>query len=314
MSEVSIGLPVYNGAAYVAKAIESVLQQDYDDFELVISDNASTDGTKDICRHYMKVDRRVRYHRNTENIGSGPNYRQVLELSQGRFFKWLPHDDLCYPQFLSRCVPVLRNSGPTVALVYPRCELIDGEGRPCGIASDRIASSHPKRYRRFATVLRGLSYCYPVEGLFRVEYLRSVDLSVPVHYWDFVLLLEISLLGEIVEVSDVLLQQRHHCANSFGALAGDNGTSVRSDPTKADRKLRRALLEWNDPKSAKRRIWLPLAEERYWEYMKVVSRVRLPVMERLLCYAMVPIICYPARVRKVSGKWKREFLRRIRRK
>ena len=84
---VSIGLPVYNGENFLAESIESLLGQSYEDFELIISDNASTDGTADICRRYAKQDSRIRYIRQPHNIGSAPNHNFVIEQARGELFK-----------------------------------------------------------------------------------------------------------------------------------------------------------------------------------------------------------------------------------
>src|SRR5262245_17750978 len=97
---VSVGVPVYNGERYLDKALSSILRQDFEDFELIISDNASTDGTAEICKAYADKDRRIRYHRNTSNIGAAPNYNQTFEMARGEYFKWCAHDDICYPTFL----------------------------------------------------------------------------------------------------------------------------------------------------------------------------------------------------------------------
>ena len=94
---VSIGLPVCNGEEYPSARIGSLLQQDFEDFEIVVSDNASTDGTAEICMKYAEKDKRLRYYRNDSNIGAGPNYRRVFELSRGEFFKWCAHDDIRKP-------------------------------------------------------------------------------------------------------------------------------------------------------------------------------------------------------------------------
>src|ERR1700757_1973550 len=108
--KVSIGLPVYNGEKYLVQALNSLINQDFEDFEIIISDNASTDGTADICRTYASTERRIRYYRNESNIGSAPNYRRVFELARGDFFKWCSHDDICLPGLLSRCLQVFESA------------------------------------------------------------------------------------------------------------------------------------------------------------------------------------------------------------
>ena len=87
-SRVSIGLPVYNGEKYLEQALISILSQTYTDFELIISDNASTDRTQAICREYAAKDPRIRYYCNEENLGAAPNHNRVFELASGEYFKW----------------------------------------------------------------------------------------------------------------------------------------------------------------------------------------------------------------------------------
>src|SRR4051812_44240337 len=91
---VSIGLPVYNGEKYIAEAIESLLSQDYTNIEIIISDNASTDNTPQICQQYQHKNPRIRYFRNDTNIGASNNFNRTFELSKGEFFMWAAYDDL----------------------------------------------------------------------------------------------------------------------------------------------------------------------------------------------------------------------------
>src|SRR4029453_11577973 len=95
--KVSIGLPVYNGEPHLRGAIESVLGQDYSNLELIISDNASTDGTWDLCRGFAERDSRVRMYHNDTNIGAAAKFNRVFELASGPYFVWAAHDDLLHP-------------------------------------------------------------------------------------------------------------------------------------------------------------------------------------------------------------------------
>src|SRR5688572_21444061 len=102
---VSIGMPVYNGANYLADAIQSVLSQDYANLEVVVYDNASDDGTGVIASGFAGRDPRVRYLRSPENIGLLPNFRRVRDEARGKYFCWLGHDDLLSdPSYLSAAV------------------------------------------------------------------------------------------------------------------------------------------------------------------------------------------------------------------
>src|ERR1700683_4254551 len=103
----TIGLQVYNGENDLAECLEALLGQTYEDFELLISDNASTDATADICRRYAKRDPRIRYVRQPRNIGLGPNYNFLVDQATGEFFKPAWHDDLYARDLLKRCIQAL---------------------------------------------------------------------------------------------------------------------------------------------------------------------------------------------------------------
>src|SRR5256886_15254499 len=90
----SIGLPVYNGEDFLAESLDALLGQSYEDLELIISDNASTDGTADICRRYEKQDSRIRYYRQPRNIGCAPHHNFVIQQARGELIKTASHDDL----------------------------------------------------------------------------------------------------------------------------------------------------------------------------------------------------------------------------
>ena len=120
----SIGLPVYNGGRYLADSLDALLGQSYEDFELIISDNASTDDTSEICRHYESQDARIRYCRQARNIGLSPNHNFVVEAAQGELFKWASYDDLYARELLERCVEAL-DERPDVVLAHSWTAHID---------------------------------------------------------------------------------------------------------------------------------------------------------------------------------------------
>ena len=120
---------MYNGAQYVAEAVASVLAQTESGFELVISDNASTDDTEEICRDFAARDERVVYVRNKANVGGAPNYNRCLALSSAtEFFKWIAHDDTIDSRFLELCSAAL-DAEPEASLAFPALVEIDAEGR-----------------------------------------------------------------------------------------------------------------------------------------------------------------------------------------
>lgn len=117
--KVSIGVPVYNGAATLAAMLGALLQQTVRDFEIVISDNASTDETGAICAEYMARDSRIRYFRQSKNIGAEPNFKFVLEQARGPYFMWSASDDIRSPDFLEENVRFLEAHPDYVASTCP---------------------------------------------------------------------------------------------------------------------------------------------------------------------------------------------------
>src|SRR4029078_13195153 len=128
MPNVSIGLPVHNGERYLSETIECILKQSYRDFELIISDNGSTDQTHAICRAYEASDRRVRCVRHEVNRGANWNFRHVVGLARGRYFRWSSADDLFATDSLMGCVEILDDHSDVV-LCYPKTVLIDFSGK-----------------------------------------------------------------------------------------------------------------------------------------------------------------------------------------
>lgn len=304
---VTIGLPVYNGEKYLSQTLDSLLTQDFEDFELIISDNASTDGTADICRGRAARDNRIRYYRNEINLGAAPNYKRVFELAQGEFFKWCSHDDLCHRSFLSRCLEVYESAPPSVVLVYPQCEIIGEFGEWIAQGCDFVETKEKRPHRRLAKVLRNVCYAYPLWGVIRWASLSKTRLTGSTAYWDDVLLAELSLLGEIWEVPDVLSQQRDHPGNAVAICSAEQGQDVANNPNRANRRTRQALLAWTDPSKSGNRIWLPIHEERYWEYMKRIHHAPLSDLDKLLSYLTVVRVCYWRRFRTFGGRWKKRL-------
>jgi glycosyltransferase involved in cell wall biosynthesis len=124
---VSIGLPVRNGEQYLGEAVGSVLDQEHGDLELVISDNASDDGTEEICRHFARSDPRVRYHRQPQDIGLVANFNTVLHLARGTYFNWMGDDDRLTPTYVSQCVEVFA-ADATLILVTTQQAYIGPDG------------------------------------------------------------------------------------------------------------------------------------------------------------------------------------------
>lgn len=107
---VSIGIPTYNRADMLSISLDSVLSQDYENTEIIISDNASTDSTSSVCKRYCDVDNRVKYFKQTTNLGPTANFEQVLKIASGEFFMWLGDDDWIDDNYISTCVEFLSSN------------------------------------------------------------------------------------------------------------------------------------------------------------------------------------------------------------
>ena len=227
-ARISVGMPVYNGSKYVAEAIESVLAQTFGDFELVISDNASTDVTEDICRDFAARDPRVRYVRSPQNRGAAWNFNRTFELAKGDYFKWLAHDDLIGPQYLARTADVL-DQDTALALCHARTGIVDGDGALVGDDGcedfeawnlqgispameakrlQRVCSDQP--HRRLLGVLLYSVRCHEVFGLIRASMMGKTGLHRAYSSGEKVFVAELSLLGKFHEVSEVLSFSRWH--------------------------------------------------------------------------------------------------------
>ena len=208
----SLGLPVYNGERHLAQAIDSILGQTFGDFELIITDNASTDATGEICRGYAERDSRVRYVRNETNVGAARNFNLTFELARGACFKWVAHDDVCLPTFLERCVTTLDSAPPSVVLCMPRTTLIDQDGAVVGDHDDDFDLRQPRaaaRLKHFGRIILSCG-CHSVFGLIRTKVLRRTRLIGPFVASDTVLLGELAAEGELWELPERLFLARIH--------------------------------------------------------------------------------------------------------
>lgn len=213
MSAVSVGLPVFNGQRFLRPCLDSVLGQSFADFELIISDNASTDATPDIVAEYARRDRRIRFERSDKNEGAAWNHRRVFGLARGRYFKWVGGDDICHPDFLRMCVAVLDRT-PEAVLAYPRTEVIDEAGAPLMRTSEHLPLDSPDVVRRFTALLSAISITQnPYYGLMRREILLRVRPMGAFLASDRCLLGQLALLGPFVEVPEFLMYRRTHAGN-----------------------------------------------------------------------------------------------------
>jgi glycosyltransferase involved in cell wall biosynthesis len=211
LPSVSLALPVYNGEKFIADAIRSILAQDYKNFELIITDNASTDGTEKICRDFAASDQRVRYVRNERNLGAGPNYNLGFELSRGKYFKWCACDDLITENFIGACVASLERNHDAV-LAYGITQTIDQNGRLIPLVGNML---EPQReddnpIRRFKTFLNHRNTNFEIFGLHRSAALKNTTMHRSYYGSDKTLMAELTLLGRFVFVPGITFFNREH--------------------------------------------------------------------------------------------------------
>jgi glycosyltransferase involved in cell wall biosynthesis len=281
---VSVGLPVFNGADYLAEAVTSILGQTYQDFELLIQDNASTDQTEAICREFARRDPRVSYLRNPENLGAIPNYNLVFERARGRYLKWAAHDDICAPTFLERCVEVLKaepsvvvcsgqtrlinDDGTPVALDPVRGCYVTRQGDPVGIIDPEHRAEAPVPAKRFWDILVRTMRTFELFGLIRSDVLRRTGLLGNYYGSDKVLLAELSLHGPFKLLPDVLLYRRcHPRQSSLLSVAGKTAWSGGA---------------------ARRPHWLSLRLQKVIPgYLQVVRQAPIRMHQKWLCYGAI---------------------------
>ena len=265
MARVSIGLPVYNGENFLAEAVESVINQSFTDWEMIISDNASTDGTEKLCRTYAAQDSRIRYFRHPENLGAAPNFNYTVAEANGEFFQWLAHDDYLAAEWLEHCVTEL-DADPEVQLVY---------GQELGVNdNDEIIGKRPYLQPNARATARERMYAIlsndrgspAVFGLMRREVLGRTDLIGSYDASDQVLLVDMAMQGKIIELPGWMYYHREHDQRSVHAYRD-----------------RHAANEWFATRH-KGKTTFP--EWRLmWEYSQVIWRAPLGLGERWSVFA-----------------------------
>ncbi len=261
----SIGLPVYNGERFLREALDGLLAQTFGDFELIVADNASTDGTEAICREYAAADPRIRYVRNPTNIGSLPNFNLTFAYARGRFFKWAADDDVVQPEFVGRCLELLERQ-PDVVLCHSHTRIIDTNGAVLGdnaYPSGHAGSVHPSC--RFDDVLAEDRWCFELFGVIRADTLRTTNLLAGHVGSDRGLLAELALRGRFAILPEYLFLSRDHPRRAVRRFPAHHLRAAFENPALAGR---RVLPHW--------RI--------LGEYAQIVQRAGLPASERTRCY------------------------------
>jgi glycosyltransferase involved in cell wall biosynthesis len=269
-AKLSIGMPVYNGERYLDHTISSILGQTFRDFELIISNNASTDRTEEICRGFESMDPRIKYFQQSRNIGAAANYNFTCDQATGQYFKWAAHDDYLAPTYLEKCVAAL-DRNPRAVLASSTNLIVDDEERVLEVNRPMTPESTSRRASvRLAARLRQRR-CIEVFGVVRTEIMaKSMRHGVYIGS-DRVLLAEWAMLGPFEFVDEPLFFNRDHPDRSIRIL--------RSSGSRAQ------LATWYDPTRANRHLFPTWTA--YSEYIRLIGKHVPQRGERLRCYLAV---------------------------
>jgi glycosyltransferase involved in cell wall biosynthesis len=211
---VSFGLPVRNGAPTIAQAIESVIAQSSEDWELVISDNMSTDGTSEICATFAAQDDRIRHIPSSRDLSIHENFRAAFHHSRGTYFRWYGDDDWLEPRYAERTVAALEESPHAVLCTTIQRYYRDGKALPLNDPIPELGGvDSPDAGARLRTLLHLLQNgghlgIDPVYSLVRREVAARTGLQGSLRDGDFVYSCEMALLGPFVHVPEVLAHRR----------------------------------------------------------------------------------------------------------
>jgi glycosyltransferase involved in cell wall biosynthesis len=249
----SIGMPVYNAERWLADGIESMQRQTFADFELVISDNASTDSSLEIARRYADADKRIRILRQPRNIGANGNYSAVLADARGDLFKWASVNDLCAPEFLRRCVESLQ-ADPDAVLACPRTILFENTPSDGAHYDHDFALLSQNPVRRFIDLLNQIQLNNAMNGVIRREALTRVLGMGTFRSADYLLMAELALCGKFLLIDEPMFLRR---------MSAEASTLMRGK-LEAEKHL--------DPRAKRPRLW------QHWRYHLRLLRIacRLP--------------------------------------
>ncbi|MGA8599749.1 MAG: glycosyltransferase family A protein [Bryobacteraceae bacterium] len=277
----NIGLFVYNGERFIEKAVDSILNQTFTNFELIISDNGSTDRTGEICQNYARRDERVRYYRSEKNMGAGWNVRRVCELASAKYFKWAAADDILEPDFLRQCIEALE-SDETCVVAHSKTKVVDENGTFIENYVWPMETDSNDAVKRFREMLLNDHMCYQIFGVMRMSALRQVPPQGSYVNSDGVLLAQMSLLGRFYEASEHLFVSTRHSEQS------SKTPPVRVKQPRFRLTNRYGTLpcpEWWDP-AKKRSISFPEFRQLR-EYFLSIGRAPIRAGEKFRCYLLL---------------------------
>ncbi|CAG1020069.1 Glycosyltransferase GlyG [Patescibacteria group bacterium] len=214
---ISIGMPVYNGEKYIEEALESLLSQTFSNFELIISDNNSTDQTNKICEYYAKKDKRIRYLRQTNNLGAIANFQFVLNQSVGRYFMWAAYDDKWSLNWLESLYKEMELKN--VNMVFGQVVHIDEQSKlmkhPANNAVFEFVGHYLSKRCKFFLANEALGKANTIYSLYRAEMIPILnailsDFVKGNYIYDHAMVFSCLKYTDLIQVNDTFLYKRVH--------------------------------------------------------------------------------------------------------
>jgi len=258
---VSFGLPVRNGGELIRRCLDSLLAQDMEDFEILISDNASTDGTQDVIREYAASDPRIRPLLNKEDVGQIENFNNVVRHARGRYFRWIGAEDWLEPNYASRCSAVLDDDPDTIVVTnFFRIHIEGGETRYEEFEDELLESERPeRRFARLSWSFRaGASLYEPLYSLIRRDVLLDTSLIRMMVKADRLLAAELCLSGRFHHIRECLAhrwkppQVSVHSSEYLRRYRPDNSAELQSNAWRQFRVL--VSIIWGAPLSTAQKL------------------------------------------------------------
>lgn len=266
-AKVSVGLPTYNAEETIQGTLTTLLAQEYEDLEVLVSDNASVDGTVEICRDLVGGDPRFRLVVHERNGGWQFNFRFLLAQAQAPLFMWLGSDDLLAPRFIAENRDRLTADPRAVTSVSKVRWLHDGVPGALASGTDPLAGSPRANVAQYLRHARDNSRFY---GLHRTDVLRASFPKEDFFGLDIAIMLGTLRYGTHAEVPEVLLQRERHAPGSYGRQIEADARGLPDRILPMGRFSKAILTELRVPMSAPAMLWLVVRNAfehaRYWAY------------------------------------------------
>jgi glycosyltransferase involved in cell wall biosynthesis len=206
---VSIGVPTHDAADYVAESLRSLIDLEYSNLEIIVSDNASTDGTYEIVCDLAAGDKRLRVTRSEIDRGATANFNHLLRVARGEYFMWAADHDLWHPRYVATAVDALEEDGGAV-LAYAHTRLIDGDGSDLGIMEDEFHLHQTTPFGRYVSLIWRPAMCNAIYGVIRREALLRTGGFRPSLGSDHLMLARLALQGRFIQADDVMYFRRRN--------------------------------------------------------------------------------------------------------